>query len=77
MDESTTRLLANLDAIDKIVRELPTVGKRSELKVKTDELLRLTEMARRELHLLHVATENRKRTIAPGNHSNARTGKRN
>lgn len=73
MDESTTRLLANLDAIDKMVRELPAIGKRSELKVKADELLRLTEMARRELNVLHVNMENQRRTIAPGNHSNART----
>lgn len=52
MDESTTRLLANLDAIEAIARELPKVGKRSELKVKAEELLRLTEVVRREVAAL-------------------------
>lgn len=41
-------ICANLEAIEVIARELPGVGKRSELKVKSEEILKLTEMVRRE-----------------------------
>lgn len=45
---------ANLKKIDEILQDLHLVGKRSELKIKADELLRLTEMVRREAYLMSI-----------------------
>jgi hypothetical protein len=61
-DHYLTEINANLAAIDKIVGELPQIGKRSELKLKADEILRLTEQVRRIAYLMHVAKLNEDRT---------------
>lgn len=65
-------LHANLNRMEAILRELPRVGKRSELKVKADELLELAETISRQVRLLEVTLANSKLSIAPGIHSNAR-----
>jgi hypothetical protein len=52
MSELLDKLQANLDSIEAIARDLPKVGKRSELQVKADEILRLTELVRREAVML-------------------------
>jgi hypothetical protein len=63
MSTSTIDLLAvNLSKIEAIVEELPRVGKRSELKVRTDEILKLTEMIRRQVYSLKVEQGNEQYT---------------
>ena len=61
MPDSTLEfLVVNLSKIESIIEELPRVGKRSELKVKADEILQLTEMIRKQAYRLadsnHVET---------------------
>ena len=60
---------ANLKKIDDILHGIHLVGKRSELKVKAEELAQLVEMVRREAYLMSIAKENEKYTISPANHS--------
>ena len=58
MKDSLSSLInVKLSKIDAIARELPRVGKRSELKVLADEILRLTETVRRQAYLLEVEKE--------------------
>jgi hypothetical protein len=56
-------LVANVSKIEAIVEEMPRVAKRSELKAKADEILRLTEMVRRQAYRL--ADSKPKETYAP------------
>ena len=46
-DSLSSLINVKLSKIEAIVRELPRVGKRSELKVLADEILRLTETVRK------------------------------
>jgi hypothetical protein len=50
MSDSITRLIVSLNAIEDIVRDLPRVRKRSELKAKSDELLKLSAEVRKETY---------------------------
>lgn len=45
-------LVINIAKIEAIVRELPRIGKRSELKEKADDILRLTAMVRSQAYAL-------------------------
>jgi hypothetical protein len=56
-------LLVNLSKIESILEELPSTAKRSELKVKADEILRLTEMVRTQAYRL--AEGDAKKAYAP------------
>lgn len=47
---------------------LPAVQNRRELKVKADEIARLTEMAMRKLHRMKIAEQNKNFSISPANH---------
>jgi hypothetical protein len=51
-DPALEFLLINLSKIESIVEELPRIGKRSELKAKADEVLRLTEIVRQQAYRL-------------------------
>jgi hypothetical protein len=51
-DPTLEFLVVNLSKIESIVEELPRIGKRSELKAKADEILRLTEMVRQQAYRL-------------------------
>lgn len=62
-DPALEFLVVNLSKIESIVEELPRIGKRSELKAKADEILRLTEMVRRQAYAL--ADSKPKETYAP------------
>ena len=53
-DSLSSTINVQLSKIEAIAQELPRVGKRSELRVQADEILRLTEMVRRELYMLEV-----------------------
>jgi hypothetical protein len=58
MSPPTIDLLAvNLSKIEAIVEELPRVGKRSGLKIRADEILKLTEAVRRQVYLMSVEKE--------------------
>jgi len=59
-DSLSSLINVKLSKIDAIARELPRVGKRSELKVLADEILRLTETVRRQAYLLEVEKEKEK-----------------
>jgi hypothetical protein len=43
-------LVVNVSKIESIVEELPRAAKRSELKAKADEILRLTEIVRQQAY---------------------------
>lgn len=60
---------ANLKKIDEILQGIHLVGKRSELKVKADELMRLTEMVRREAYLMSI---DERYSVSQANHSHSR-----
>ena len=53
-DSLSSTINVQLSKIEAIPQELPRVGKRSQLKVQVDEILRLTEMVRREVEMLEV-----------------------
>lgn len=76
MSELLDKLQANLSAIEAIVRELPKVGKRSALKVKADEILRLTELVRREAVLLEQKQITDKYTPDFGKYGGGAAGKK-
>lgn len=46
MNDHALTLFKNLNTIDAIARELPAIGKRSELKVKAHDILLLLEEVR-------------------------------
>lgn len=50
MNDHLTAILSNLNALEAIARSLSAEGKRSNLKVKADEILRLTEQIQRHAH---------------------------
>ncbi len=53
MPDSTLQFLViNLSKIEAIAEELPRIGKRSELKIKADEIMKLTETVRRQVYAL-------------------------
>jgi len=56
-------LVVNISKIEAIVEELPRIGSRREMKAKVDEILRLTELARRQAHRL--ADSQSKETYVP------------
>jgi hypothetical protein len=62
-DSKLEFLVVNLSKIEAIVEGLPRVAKRSELKAKADEILRLIEMVRRQAYTL--ADSKPKETDAP------------
>jgi hypothetical protein len=51
-DPALEFLVVNLSKIESIVEELPRIGSRRELKVKADEILRLTELVRKQAYRL-------------------------
>jgi hypothetical protein len=67
MLDSTFDLIAvNLSKIESIVQELPRVGKRSEQKDRTDEILRLTEAVWRLAYSLNQEQQVQKYIKFPG-----------
>ena len=62
-DSLSSTINVNLSKIEAIVEELPRIGKRSELKVRADEILKLTAMVRRQAYLLEV--EEQKKQYVP------------
>ena len=64
MSNSTLQFLViNLSKIEAIVEELPRIGKRSELKDKADEILRLTKMIRNQVYI--ISSEKEKNRYVP------------
>jgi hypothetical protein len=58
MTKEIDNLFIALNFIEEIVSELPHIQKRSELKVRVDDILRLTAIVRRKVHLLEVEEQN-------------------
>lgn len=52
-DPTLEFLVVNVSKIESIVEELPRIGSRRELKVKADEILRLTEKVRQQAYRLN------------------------
>ncbi|MBA2660078.1 MAG: hypothetical protein H0U72_11260 [Nitrosospira sp.] len=64
MNDTTLQFLViNLSKIEAIAEELPRIGKRSDLKVKADEIKKLTEIARNQAYL--IQNEKSKEKYAP------------
>jgi hypothetical protein len=53
-DSLSSPINVKLSKIDAIARELPRVGKRSELKILADEILELTKMVRSHAYMLET-----------------------
>ena len=61
-DSISSTIAVNLSAIEAIANDLPRVGKRSELSVRSEEIIKLVEIVRRQVYMLEVEKINEKYT---------------